>query len=138
MHRLQIRVGSELPNSIYCSSYLLDWNHCRSIPLLLAPRRMGADEFLVDVGAPTRGCRQYQMSILDDRRRRDDLVLPLDVVDVDLHDLEVWYGGAEMRADQTAEMAVETDIHQIPVRFGRFSAQSARTTTKFERWLIAP
>src|SRR4051794_19620990 len=78
------------------------------------------------------------MAVLDDRRSRDDLVLPLDVVDVDLHDLEVWYGGAEMRADQTAEMAVETDIHQIPVRFGRFSAQSARTTTKFERWLIAP
>src|ERR1700728_1956849 len=63
-------------------------------------RRVRADEFLVDVGAPAGTGRQQQIAVLDDRRLGDDLVLPFHVVDIDLHDLEVRDRGAEMGADQ--------------------------------------
>src|SRR4051812_3818887 len=58
--------------------------------------RVGADEFLVDVGAPAWAGRQQELAVLDDRRHCDDVVLPADVVDVDLHHLEVRHDGAEM------------------------------------------
>src|SRR5215470_17757942 len=64
-------------------------------------------ELLVDVGAKAGAGGQQQVAVLDDRWAGDDIVLPGDVVDVDLHDLEVGDRGAEMRADQRAEMAVE-------------------------------
>src|SRR5436190_19511331 len=66
----------------------------------LSLRRVGADEFLVDVGAPAGAGRQQKIAVLDDRRPSDDVVLPPDIVDVDLHDLEIRHHGREMRADQ--------------------------------------
>src|SRR6266851_4082758 len=90
--------------------------------LLLPLRRMRAYEFLVNVGAPAGALRQDKVAILDDRGHGDDVVLPFDVVDVDLHDFEVRHHGAHMRADQRAEMAVEImrrDIDLVGVSHGR-------------------
>jgi len=67
---------------------------------LLSLWRVGADKFLVDVGTPTRPLRQYEIAVLDDRRMGDDVILPGEVVDVDLRDFEVRRRGAHMRADQ--------------------------------------
>src|SRR6478736_6143654 len=63
-------------------------------------RRMRPHEFLVDVGAPARPLREYEVAVLDDGWHGDDVVLPGYVVDVDLHDFEVGRHGAHMRADQ--------------------------------------
>ena len=58
-------------------------------PIRLPPRRVGADELLVDVGAPARPIGQYEVAVFDDRCGGDDVVLPGHIVDVDLHDFEV-------------------------------------------------
>src|SRR5260221_14529737 len=69
--------------------------------------RVGAHRRLVDIGAPARAARQAEGAVLDDRRNRHQIVLPRHVVDVDLHDAEIRHRGAEMRAHQGREMAVE-------------------------------
>ena len=49
---------------------------------------------------------------------RDQIVLPRNVVDVDLHDAEVRHGRAEVRAHRAAEVPVEIvrrDVHLVRV-----------------------
>ena len=59
------------------------------------------------------------MPVLDDRRRRHQVVLPRHVVDVDLHDAHVRQRGAEMRAHQGGQVAVEVVRRHVDlVRLG--------------------
>src|SRR5438552_1733000 len=48
-------------------------------PVFLLFRRMRPHEFLVDVGAPARPLRQYEVAVLDDRGHGDDVVFPCHV-----------------------------------------------------------
>jgi hypothetical protein len=59
----------------------------------LSFRRVGANEFLVHLGALARRLRQYEIADFDDRRHGDHVVLPGHIVDVDLRDRN-WDRGA--------------------------------------------
>ena len=76
--------------------------------------RMGADRLLVELRPPSRPGRELEVSVLDLGRMGHEIVLPRDVVDVDLHDPEVRDRGAEVGAHQGGEVPVEVvrgDIH---------------------------
>src|SRR5215469_11570985 len=51
----------------------------RSFFVSLPPWRMRPHELFVDVPAPARTFRQYEIAVLDDRWGGDDVVLPFDV-----------------------------------------------------------
>src|SRR3989475_6095797 len=70
---------------------------------------MLAGDVLVQVGAPARTPGDDDLAVLDRRRLIDQLVLPRDVVDVDLHDPDVRHARAEMGRVQRREVAVVVD-----------------------------
>src|SRR5215471_19063807 len=69
--------------------------------------RMSADRLLVGFGTPA-GCRgNHEMTILELRGCRKDLVVPCEAVDVDLHDPQIGDRGCEMRIHHRRQMAIK-------------------------------
>src|SRR5581483_3494533 len=81
-----------------------------SEPAISSPsvlRRTRAHRLLVHVDAPAGASRQHELTVLDARHSRVELIAPGRAVDIDLHHAEVRHDGAEGRADRTAQMPVE-------------------------------
>ena len=70
-----------------------------------ASERMGQDDLLDDVGAPARPVRNDQLAVLDLQRMGQQVALPRDVIQVDLEDLHVGHGSAQVGVDQRPERA---------------------------------
>src|SRR5258707_11939629 len=70
---------------------------------------MRAQPFFVGLGAPARAIRNHEMAVLDLGQVGEQLVIPSEPIDVDLHDAEIRDRGAEMRVHQAAEMAIEIE-----------------------------
>ena len=103
-----------------------------SLPVIqqpaLALRRMGAQAFLVGLGAPAGAIRHDEMAVDNLRHMREQFMVPRQPVDVGFHDPQIRHGGGEMRVHHGAEMAVEImrgdvdlevfggggDLHRLP------------------------
>src|ERR1700730_2503196 len=69
--------------------------------------RMRADRFLVGFGSPA-GCGgNHEMTVLELRGCRKDLVLPREAVDIDLYDPQIGDRGCEMRIHHRRQMAIK-------------------------------
>src|SRR5262249_15724575 len=69
--------------------------------------RMRADDRFVDGGAPAWAVRQEKLAVVDHVGLGEELGFPRHLVDVELHDAEIGYSRAEMRAHDIGQWTVE-------------------------------
>jgi hypothetical protein len=91
-------------------------------------RRVGAQAFLVGLGAPAGAIRHDEMAVDNVRHMREQFVVPREAIDVSLHDPQIRHGCREMCIHHGAEMAVKimrrdvdlemfgggSDLHRLP------------------------